>query len=133
MWLLNPKFPRMVQSAWDQFHPLNTAISSFTQKVNKWNMEVFGNLFARKRRVLARLNGVQKALAYNPKEFLIQFEKQLIEKYSLIMLQEEELWAIKSLLNWAAFGDCNTSFFHVSMVVRRHRNKIRCFKDAMGE
>lgn len=133
MWLLNPKFPRMVQSAWDQFHPLNTAISSFTQKVNKWNMEVFGNLFARKRRVLARLNGVQKALAYNPKEFLIQFEKQLIEKYSLIMLQEEELWAIKSWLNWAAFGDCNTSFFHVSMVVRRHRNKIRCFKDAMGE
>lgn len=133
MWLLNPKFPRMVQSAWDQFQPLNTAISSFTQKVNKWNMKVFGNLFARKRRVLARLNGVQKALAYNPKEFLIQFEKQLIEKYSLIMLQEEELWAIKSWLNWAAFGDCNTSFFHVSMVVRRHRNKIRCFKDAMGE
>ena len=133
MWLLNPKFPRMVQSAWDQFHPLNIAISSFTQKVNKWNMEVFGNLFARKRRVLARLNGAQKALAYNPKEFLIQFEKQLIEKYSLIMLQEEELWAIKSWLNWAAFGDCNTSFFHVSIVVRRHRNRIRCFKDAMGE
>ena len=133
MWLLHPKFPRMVQSAWDQFQPLNTAISSFTQKVNKWNMEVFGNLFARKRRVLARLNGAQKALAYNPKEFLIQFEKQLIEKYSLIMLQEEELWAIKSWLNWAAFGDCNTSFFHVSTVVRRHRNRIKCFKDAMGE
>ena len=36
---------------------------NFTTRVKEWNYEVFGNLFARKKRVLARLNGVQKALA----------------------------------------------------------------------
>ena len=49
------------------------------------------------------------------------------------MLQEEEYWALKSRLNWASFGDRNTSFFHVSTVVRRNRNKIRCIKDKNGE
>lgn len=80
-----------------------------------------------------RLNGAQKALANNLNDFLIQLEKKLIEEYSLIMLQEEEFWALKSRLNWAAFGDRNTSFFHVSTVVRRHKNRTRCIKDAMGE
>ena len=43
---------------------------------------MFGNLFARKRRVLARIDGAQKALAISPNEFLIRLEKQLIEEYS---------------------------------------------------
>ena len=51
---------------------------------------MFGNLFARKRRTLARLNGAQKALAENPNDFLLDLEKKLIEEYSLILLQEEE-------------------------------------------
>ena len=48
------------------------------------------------------------------------------------MLQEEEYWALKSRLNAANFGDRNTSSFHVTTVVRRHRNKIRCIKDSIG-
>ena len=68
-------------------------------------MEVFGNLFAKKRRVLARLNGVQKALADNPCDFLMDLENQLVSKYSLILMQEEEFWALKSRLNTATFGD----------------------------
>lgn len=44
------------------------------------------------------------------------------------MLQEEEFWAFKSRLNTVAFRDHNNSFFHVSTVVRSHKNKIRCIK-----
>ncbi|KAK7836079.1 hypothetical protein CFP56_023007 [Quercus suber] len=36
---------------------------------------------------------------------------------------EEEYWALKSRLNASTFGDRNTNFFHVSTLVRRHRNK----------
>ena len=43
-------------------------------------------------------------------------------------MQEEEYWALKSKLNTATFGDLNMSFFHVSTIVRRHRDKIRCLK-----
>ena len=82
--------------------------------------------------MLARLNGVQKALANNPCDFLMDLESQLVSEYSLILMQEEEFWALKSRLNSTTFGDRNTSFFHVSTVMRRHRNKIRCIKDTVG-
>ena len=132
MWLLHPEFPSVVQHAWLENRGLHTAISDFVIRAKKWNSEVFGNLSTRKRRVLARLNDAQKALVENPNGFLIDLEKKLIEEYSLIMLQEEEYWAPKSRLNATNFRDCNITFFHVTTVVRRHRNKIRCIKDSVG-
>ncbi|XP_075645570.1 uncharacterized protein LOC142616645 [Castanea sativa] len=103
----------VVEEAWfeDRFLPI--VISKFTTKFKKWNSEVFGNLFARKRRVLARMGGVQKAIACHPSEGLLKLEKALIEEHALIMLQEEEFWALKSRLNATTFRDCNTSYFHI--------------------
>ena len=72
---------------------------------------MFGNLFAKKRRVLARLKGTQKAIAENPNDFLLNLENKLLSKYSLILVQEEEYWALKSRLNAASFGDHIPSFF----------------------
>ena len=133
MWLLHPDFHRIVRETWPVGIPLKVATADFTRKVRKWNYEVFGNLFARKKRVLAILNGAQKALANNPFESLMRLEDQLIEEYSSILLQEEEFWALKSRINATAFRDRNTSYFHVNTVVKRQRNKIRCLKDGMGE
>ena len=133
MWMLHPDFPRVVKESWGREQLLTDAISGFTRQAKQWNVNVFGNLFARKRRVLARINGAQKALSNNPSDFLIQLEKNLIEEYNLIMPQKEEFWALKSHLNWAAFGDRNTSFFHVSTILRGHRNKIRNIKDNLRE
>ena len=132
MWLFHQDFPRVVQHAWADNRDLQEAILNFVGKAKQWNVEVFGNLFAKKRRVLARLNGTQKALANNPNAFLLDLEQQLISEYSLILMQEEEYWALKSRLNSATFGDRTTSFFHLSTIVRRQRNKIRCLKDVEG-
>ncbi|XP_050281743.1 uncharacterized protein LOC126722642 [Quercus robur] len=133
MWLHHPDFFRIVREAWPEGANLEVATTDFIRKAKKWNFEVFGNIFAKKKRVLARLNGTQKALANNPIEFLLRLEDQLIEEYSSILLQEEEFWALKSRINAVAFGDWNTSYFHMNTVVRRHRNKIRCLKDGVGE
>ena len=119
MWLLHPDFPRVVKEAWSKGSSLHLATVAFTRKVKKWNSKVFGNLFARKRRVLARLSGTQRALSNNPSESLIRLEKYLIDEDFSILLQEEEYWAFKSRINAAAFKDQNTSYFHVSTVVRR--------------
>ena len=75
----------------------------------------------------------KKAIACNLSEALLKLEKLLIEEHALIMLQEEEFWALKSRLNAATFGDRNTSYFHITTVVRRQRNKIRCIMDGTGE
>nr|XP_023888165.1 uncharacterized protein LOC112000298 [Quercus suber] len=86
MWLLHLEFPGVVKESWDKEPSLNNAIFVFTRKAKHWNVNVFGNLFARKRNVLESLNGAQKVLANNPCDSLIQLEKQLIEDYNLIML-----------------------------------------------
>ena len=85
--------------AWDRDPPLPSTIDTLIEKAKKWNREVFGNLFACKKRVLARLSRVQKAMSNNPSDFLIQLEKNLTKEYKDIMQQEEEFWALKSRLN----------------------------------
>ena len=99
MWLHHPEFPEVVKGSWDLHQNLGLAIKQFTEKVKKWNKEVFRNVFACKRRVLARLYGAQKALSNGPNHFLIQLEKDLMREYASIMQQEEEFWALKSCLN----------------------------------
>ena len=51
----------------------------------------------------------------------------------MIRLQEKEFWALKSRLNVATFRDRNTSYFHITTVVRRQRNKIRCIMDGTSK
>ena len=66
---------RVVQQAWANNRVLQEAILDFVGKAKRWNVEVFGNLFAKKRKVLARLHGTQKALANNPNDFLLGLEQ----------------------------------------------------------
>lgn len=60
----------MVNEAWEgrDFNLLE-AMDDFTIKVKTWNKEIFGNVFANKRRALARILGVQRAIANHPNSF----------------------------------------------------------------
>ena len=69
---------------------LDQAISSFVKFATTWNKEVFGNIFIRKKKILARLNGAQKAMASSPLAFLIALEKDLSLEYNIILNQEED-------------------------------------------
>lgn len=71
MWIHHPDFPDVVRNAWDSVPNLHTAIENFVNKAKIWNKIVFGNIFARKKRILARLNGAQKALSNGSNQFLI--------------------------------------------------------------
>ena len=99
----------------------------------KWNYEVFGNLFVRKKKILARLNGAQKAIATRPSAFLLSLEKELSSEYTAILNQEKEFWALKAHLNWQLQGDRNTTFFHANTIIRRKANRIDRLKNRLGD
>ena len=61
-WISHTDWDSFVQNNWDYNLPLGEAIAKFTERVMVWNKEVFGNIFQRKKQVLARLRGIQKAL-----------------------------------------------------------------------
>ncbi len=54
-------------------------------------------------------------------------------QYQNLLHQEEDFWALKSRLQWANFGDRNTTFFHISTIGKWHHNKILCLKNQNGE
>lgn len=48
----------VVRDAWTSLAVLSNVVEKFIDKAKVWNKEVFGNLFRRKKRIVARLKGV---------------------------------------------------------------------------
>ena len=59
----HPFFANVLTHNWANDLNFSTNLLKFTEAIKIWNKEVFGNIFHRKRRVEARLAGIQKALA----------------------------------------------------------------------
>lgn len=92
MWLNHDNFPAIVRESWaGKEADLAGAIINFTLKAQSWNKEVFGNVCVRKKQIMARLLGTQRALAKNLNNFFIQLQDQLSEEYNLVLQLEEEL------------------------------------------
>ena len=71
MWFNDSSFPTIVQNSWNN-HPYDIILAKndFTHHVKVWNAKSFGNNFHKKKRTLARLNDIQKALCNNYNAFL---------------------------------------------------------------
>lgn len=93
---------------------------------------MFGNLFSRKKKIEVRLNGVQKAMANRPNDFLVELERNLRQEYVEVKELIDEYWVMKARINWLVLGEHNTSFYHASIVNKRRRNRITNLKDNVG-
>ncbi|KAL7246982.1 hypothetical protein ACSBR2_001986 [Camellia fascicularis] len=99
-WLTHPTFETLVQQSWNFTEKdLPLTIDRFVAVTTTWNREAFGNIFWNKKRVLARLHGIQQALSLTSNPFLEQLESHLIIEYNKLLLQEEVLWYQKSRSN----------------------------------
>ncbi|KAH9673337.1 reverse transcriptase domain-containing protein [Citrus sinensis] len=119
-WLTHEHFNSFVKKVWDPQAHYRDAASHFVQAVQKWNREVFGNIFQRKRRLMARINGIQAAL------------ERLRNELETVIGQEEILWWQKSRKDELLHGDRNTKFFHQKIIARRRRNRIEAIQDTSG-
>ena len=90
-WLSDPSFPNVVKQAWQQPRNLLEAIEVFSSQASIWNKNHFGNIFHKKKRVLARLDGVQRALASQLSASLVALENQLIQELDVVLKQERDL------------------------------------------
>ena len=90
-WMTDNRFGDFMQDNWQRNMPYAQAASNFTSKVATWNREVFGNIFKRKKELLAHLGGVQKALERQPLSSLYRLEVWLKKKLEEVLSQEELL------------------------------------------
>lgn len=125
MWNIDPSFPKIVQSSWIKEKIYSICIIDFQKNASLWNVTHFGNLFQKKKRLIHRLNGIQKHLSKKYSPFLLQLQHSLYIEYFNILNQEDIFWKLKSRVNWLNSGDKNTIFFfHNSTLRRRRKNKI---------
>ena len=76
-----------------------SAITEFVVLARIWNKEVFGNIFWKKKNLMARLLGVQRVLASQPSQRMINLQNLLNDELNGILAMEEELWTMKSRTN----------------------------------
>ncbi|CAN0854236.1 hypothetical protein LINGRAHAP2_LOCUS5868 [Linum grandiflorum] len=93
-----------------------------------WNKEWLDNIFVKKRRLIRRLEGVERDLARRPSEAVWLLQCELGREFARVLEQEEIFWKQKSRIQWLEEGDKCTAFFHTSTKVRRKRNRIESLK-----
>lgn len=95
-----------------------------------WAKNDFRSLEKKKRRILKRLQGLQKSLCEFPlSSYLINLEDELNKELCEIYNQEECFWMIRSRVDWLSQGDRNTSYFHKSVKINRKVNRISNLTD----
>lgn len=89
-----------------------------------FNVNTFGDIRARKRKILRRIAGIQRVLSRVDSARLTILEHELRVEYDATLRQEEVLWFQNSPDAWIKLGDNNTKYFHLQALIRRHKNKI---------
>ncbi|GKV06468.1 hypothetical protein SLEP1_g18364 [Rubroshorea leprosula] len=132
-WLEHESFKDLVVSSWT-FANLSIAECSvaFQNIVKLWSRTTFDNLHKKKKELIARLGGIQRFLQAKDSSFRIDLEKSLTKEYQDILKYEEDMWFMKSRVQWIQNGDRNSRFFHVSTLKRRSNNRILGLKDGSG-
>ena len=130
-WLSHPDFLGIVRDTWRGGRSFDNAVQFFTNSTKQWNREVVGNLFSHRKKIEARLNGVQKALANRHDDFLVELERSLRKDYVNVKELIDEFWAMRARINWLVFGERNTSFYHTYVINRSRRNRITSLKDSV--
>ncbi|GMI77447.1 hypothetical protein HRI_001414000 [Hibiscus trionum] len=95
-WQQHPHFPRLIRDNWQPSTSLADSLSTLSKAVEIWNKNVFGSIGARKRIIMARLRGVQKALSTRASTCLRRLEADLLCELEHWLDQEELLWKQKS-------------------------------------
>ncbi|BBN67603.1 Polynucleotidyl transferase, ribonuclease H-like superfamily protein [Prunus dulcis] len=125
MWLLHPTFRSFVVDKWAHYiGNILQKTKDLSKALADWNKDVFGCLFRNKKKLLARIGGIHKALYRRHSPFLVDLEKELDSDYQALLDQEELFWLQKSRNTWLKEGDRNTKFFHMSTIIRRRKNKL---------
>ena len=124
-WILHDNFSEFVRDHWEDSSEWVDNINSFSEACREWNRNVFGHIERRKKKLLSRLDGVNRAIARGGNgDYFENLQAQLWQQLDITLSQEALLWAQKARINWSIHGDRNTKLFHAHANRRRKCNRI---------
>ncbi|CAJ2644330.1 unnamed protein product [Trifolium pratense] len=116
-WNSHVDFKDFLNSNWEKDTNIVQSLHNLTVQLKKWNKDIFGDIFKRKKEILDRLNGIQNSSNYGHSIFLENLEKELQDQLVVTLYQEECFWFQKSRSQWINDGDRNTKYYHSKTIV----------------
>ncbi|XP_019172110.1 PREDICTED: uncharacterized protein LOC109167542 [Ipomoea nil] len=132
-WSTHPSFIDCVKQAWSKWGNLESNKTAMAKSLAAWNKGTFGNIFHKKKKLLARINGVQRSLAIRPRADLIKLGRKLRTELEDVLYQEELLWFQRSREEWIESGDRNTHFYHTATATKTNSASLKHIKDENGQ
>ncbi|CAN1160243.1 Transposon TX1 uncharacterized 149 kDa protein [Linum perenne] len=132
-WLSHDDFKPMLDRSWQARKDLCVSLQVLAEDCKKWNADVFGNIFVRKRTLSNRLRWLESKNARVSNPRFVAEELEVRTELEKTLWQEEMLWLQKARVQWTLDGDKNTRFFHLSTLRRRSINRIKGLKDQNGQ
>lgn len=87
-WIFHDGYSQIVEGAWNQKKnkPLE-ALAQVKEDSIRFNQEVFGNIFKRKKNIETRLQGIQRTLENVDSVALVNLEQKVHHEYNQILFQ----------------------------------------------
>ena len=132
-WLKEKGFLDLVKSKWSAYKLEGEGMVRCKEKLKMlkhelkiWNAQVFGNIYTKKRDVIAEIGELdikdaELSLCEGEKRKIVQ----LLSDLKVMNSKIESLLRQKARVNWIMSGDSNTKFYHASLTWRRKSNQIK--------
>lgn len=92
-----------------------------------------GSIPRRKKELIRRLEGVDKALQDRQHQGLLRLQNRLWAEYLKVTHQEELIWFQKSRSKWLQYGDRNTRFFQMTARIKKRRKIVESIMNENGQ
>lgn len=132
-WFLHDTFSQWFAENWSK-EPVSIVekTKAFTERVQDWSHTIFGDLNKKKKRLWARIAGIQKSLMGLRTNGLLKLERKLQLELDEILKQEEVMWFQKSRCEWIDSGDRNTKYFHRTATIKCEKKVFTSLMDDRG-
>lgn len=107
-WATDSSFKDVIKGNWHKDEDWPKACHRITEKIIKWNREVFGSIHIRKKQLSNRLRGIDQVDPNGTNPFLNNLQETIWKEYEKTLLQEEMLWCQRARHKWLQFGYRNT-------------------------
>ncbi|KAK8652462.1 hypothetical protein V6N13_126494 [Hibiscus sabdariffa] len=118
-WQDHSQFCEFLKLVWKKNNGLFSNLSSLQSQIKNWNKMIFGYIGQRKKKLQARIMGIDRAMFHWNSNNLSELVNQLRDELDDVLAQEESFWRKKSCAKWIVDGDRNTKYYHASIKARR--------------
>lgn len=95
-WLQHDGFKALMEASWNKELSTPIALNQLRITLKKWNKEVFGDVHAKKVKVMTEIKEIQEELESTQSDALLFRETALLKEFDEIMKPEEMIWFQKS-------------------------------------